>query len=153
MELKQIEYSCFRPHADLSSSSLGNVDLLQSCWEPHENWMQSINLCPSLAATQWNSSKFKRYMPLGGNCVGVFESLFAWDEQHQFYICRSTRPCLAGGEFLYLRENFKYGFYVFPYSKIKPAPFVFPALYVPAFLRTSSTYVGSTYIAHNGHSE
>ena len=30
MELKQIEYSCFCPHADLSSSSISKVDLLQS---------------------------------------------------------------------------------------------------------------------------
>ena len=33
MELKQIEYSCSRPHADLSSSSLSMVDLLQHCFE------------------------------------------------------------------------------------------------------------------------
>ena len=86
MELKQIEYSCFRPHADLSSSFLSKVDLLRSCWESDKNWMQSMNSRPSLAATQWNSSKAKRYIPQGGNCMGVFTSLPAWDEQHQFYM-------------------------------------------------------------------
>ena len=90
MELKQIEYSCFRPHADLSSSFLRKVDLLQSCWESRKNWMQSINSRPCLAATQWNSSKVKRYIPQEDICMGVIASLHAWDEKYQFYVRSST---------------------------------------------------------------
>ena len=42
MELKQIEYSCFCPHADLSSPSLSKVDLLQHCWEAWQN-LNAVN--------------------------------------------------------------------------------------------------------------
>ena len=91
MELKQIEYSSFDEYADLSQFSLSKVDLLQSCWEPNKNWMQSINLSPLLAVTRWNSSNVERYIIPGGNCMGVITNFHAKGKWCQFYICDS-RP-------------------------------------------------------------
>ena len=107
------------------SARLASCNLAEG--RPH-NWIQSINLCPSLAATQWNSSKVKRYMSQGDNCMEVFESLCAWIQSNTCSInstCRSTRLASGGWWIFVLRENVKYCFYVFPYSKIKTRTFRF----------------------------
>ena len=48
-----------------------------------QNWVQTINKCPFLAAVQRNSSKSERYIRHGGKCMGVIANLHAWDEKNQ----------------------------------------------------------------------
>ena len=88
MSLEHLDCSWLSWYVILSSSSVDNIALLQSGWEPSPEWPLSTQSHPFLTAVRCYSSKVHRYTIQGGYCMGVITSLYVWDEREQFHMWR-----------------------------------------------------------------
>ena len=88
MSLEHLDCSWLSWYVILSSSSVDNIALLQSGWEPSPEWPLSTQSHPFLTAVRCYLSKVQRYTIQGGCCMVMITSLYVWDEREQFHMWR-----------------------------------------------------------------